>query len=133
MILNFNLWKIRKNKSYERIDESRPLGFKVDPVKALSTCSFFRPSLMPSRVGQCWNYGQKSGGYMLYFMNNWRKKLFGNLRKTLFCQLTFIVKVITEWVIHNTGVKFFFVFELWTVEVSTDAEFYVDFKMINLP
>jgi hypothetical protein len=55
-----------------------------------------------------------------------------NSKKKLFDPVTASSSVTTFWVMHNIRVQNFF-FTIWTSWVSKDAEFYVDFKNINLP
>jgi hypothetical protein len=56
-----------------------------------------------------------------------------NKRKKCYDPVTASLLVKTFWVMHYTykGPKIFFT--IWTSWVSKDAEFYVNFKNINLP
>jgi hypothetical protein len=55
-------------------------------------------------------------------------------KKKFFYPMTASSLVMTFWVMHYIykGPNFFF-FTIWASWVSKDAEFYVDFKNINLP
>jgi hypothetical protein len=55
-----------------------------------------------------------------------------NSKKNVFDPVTASSLVTTFWVMHHINVKKNF-FTIWTSWVSKDAEFYVDFKNINLP
>jgi hypothetical protein len=53
-------------------------------------------------------------------------------KKKFFDPVTASSLITTFWVMHYIRVKKFF-FTIWTSWVSKDAEFYVDFKNINIP
>jgi hypothetical protein len=53
-------------------------------------------------------------------------------KKKFFYPVTASSLVTTFWVMHYIGVQNF-LFTIWTSWVAKDAEFYVDFKNINLP
>jgi hypothetical protein len=80
-----------------------------------------------SRVDWYWNWDKRQVGIC-----NIPWKSMGKSNQSFFNQSTFIAEVISFRVMQYIRVQNF-VFTMWAWWASKDAEFYVDFKNINLP